>query len=255
MEVYDDGVLTVNKFINKYIEKKITGIKGLDDIFDKVYRGDPYLGEFISHLLSESEICLQYNEEVYQLLAQHSYILIIASTPDPDDNIMSCLLLRERVRQDEDFRGAIVREIAKYKDNKVYSYYVDELSACIGTGEEEFKFLSKPAAYDVIHTRKPVGKFYAIEGKWFVGIDNSTGDAWTEQFLDKGKCFDWLREYHKPAHDPSILVKVISECSSTFFEEVCEKYLNQGYKIVSTNCSLSGNLIYYYAFLTKKQGD
>ena len=27
----------------------------------------------------------------------------------------------------------------------------------------------------------------------FIGIDNSTGDAWTEEFPDKNSCLRWLR--------------------------------------------------------------
>lgn len=41
---------------------------------------------------------------------------------------------------------------------------------------------------------KPIGKFYTKEGELYIGIDNSTGDAWTEEFKTKASCFKWLRD-------------------------------------------------------------
>lgn len=40
---------------------------------------------------------------------------------------------------------------------------------------------------------QPLGLFYLQEGDKFVGIDNSDGNAWTEEFLDKESCLRWLR--------------------------------------------------------------
>ena len=40
---------------------------------------------------------------------------------------------------------------------------------------------------------EPLGLFYLKEGGKFVGIDNSTGDAWTEEFQDEASCLRWLR--------------------------------------------------------------
>lgn len=51
------------------------------------------------------------------------------------------------------------------------------LSSCDGTG----------GRYE------PLGLFYLEEQERFVGIDNSTGDAWTEEFPDKDSCLRWLR--------------------------------------------------------------
>lgn len=40
---------------------------------------------------------------------------------------------------------------------------------------------------------EPLGLFYQQEagGAW-VGIDNGTGHAWTEEFPDKDSCLQWL---------------------------------------------------------------
>ena len=40
---------------------------------------------------------------------------------------------------------------------------------------------------------QPLGLFYLQEGDKFVGIDNSDGNAWTEEFSDKESCLRWLR--------------------------------------------------------------
>ena len=38
----------------------------------------------------------------------------------------------------------------------------------------------------------PLGLFYLEEDGKFVGIDNSDGNAWTEEFRDKDSCLRWL---------------------------------------------------------------
>ena len=53
-------------------------------------------------------------------------------------------------------------------------------------------------AFSVIENRTPYGKFYLIEKDadyqiTYVAIDNTTGDAWTEEFDDKEKMLAWLR--------------------------------------------------------------
>ena len=39
---------------------------------------------------------------------------------------------------------------------------------------------------------EPAGLFYLKEGDKFIGIDNSTGNAWTEEFPDEASCLRWL---------------------------------------------------------------
>jgi hypothetical protein len=34
--------------------------------------------------------------------------------------------------------------------------------------------------------------FYLYDKGHWIGIDNSTGDAWTEEFLIKASCLKWL---------------------------------------------------------------
>lgn len=46
---------------------------------------------------------------------------------------------------------------------------------------------------DVIDHRTPLGLFLTKEGRTWVAVDNSTGDAWTEEFTRKRQAIRWLR--------------------------------------------------------------
>lgn len=48
-------------------------------------------------------------------------------------------------------------------------------------------------ADSIIESRKPLGQFFVSYDNLFVGIDNRTGDAWTEEFPDLQSCLRWLR--------------------------------------------------------------
>ena len=52
--------------------------------------------------------------------------------------------------------------------------------------------LTREEMLKVIDTRNPIGKFYRIEGKTIVAVDNSTGDAWTEEFKDFEAFLLWI---------------------------------------------------------------
>ena len=45
----------------------------------------------------------------------------------------------------------------------------------------------------VIEERTPCGRFLTKEGRKWVAVDNSTGDAWTEEFSCKRQAVRWLR--------------------------------------------------------------
>jgi hypothetical protein len=59
--------------------------------------------------------------------------------------------------------------------------------------DEDITKLTKEQASEVIETRAPTGLFYTNDNGLFIGIDNSSGDAWTEEFKTKESCFKWLR--------------------------------------------------------------
>ena len=52
--------------------------------------------------------------------------------------------------------------------------------------------ISKIQGYQVIETRTPRGLFFVVE-EVVTGIDNRTGDAWTEDFATKRECLKWLK--------------------------------------------------------------
>ena len=45
----------------------------------------------------------------------------------------------------------------------------------------------------VIEHRTPSGLFLTKEGHKWVAVDNTTGDAWTEEFSRKHQAIRWLR--------------------------------------------------------------
>lgn len=57
----------------------------------------------------------------------------------------------------------------------------------------EIKYTTKDETSKIIATRKPLGLFYERDGDLHVGIDNSTGEAWVEEFKTARECLDWLR--------------------------------------------------------------
>lgn len=54
--------------------------------------------------------------------------------------------------------------------------------------------ITKDEATNIIETYKPIGKFYLVDGDLFIGIDNSTGCAWTEEFDNIDDCMEWLSQ-------------------------------------------------------------
>ena len=52
--------------------------------------------------------------------------------------------------------------------------------------------ISRKQAEEVIETRTPCGLFFVVE-EVVTGIDNRTGDAWTEDFATKRECLKWLK--------------------------------------------------------------
>lgn len=45
---------------------------------------------------------------------------------------------------------------------------------------------------------KPLGLFYNWDGDTVIGVDNSTGDAWTEDFPTLEECLAWLKKDGEP---------------------------------------------------------
>src|SRR5699024_4527739 len=54
------------------------------------------------------------------------------------------------------------------------------------------------------HTK---GLFYRVDGDVVVGADNSTNDAWTEEFDHIVKCKTWLKRYDLDVDEPNIFIE------------------------------------------------
>jgi len=54
--------------------------------------------------------------------------------------------------------------------------------------------VSREALDHIIEERKPEGMYFTLEGSVWVAVDNSTGDALTEDFLDLEEALQWLAE-------------------------------------------------------------
>ncbi len=53
-------------------------------------------------------------------------------------------------------------------------------------------------ANQIIETRQPIGCFYTSAFGIYTGIDNGTGDAWTEDFNSYEECMKWLKHELEP---------------------------------------------------------
>ena len=55
------------------------------------------------------------------------------------------------------------------------------------------KEVTQAEAHTIIQSHEPRGLFFQRDGNYWVGIDNMTGDAWCEEFIDLDQCLAWLR--------------------------------------------------------------
>lgn len=67
-----------------------------------------------------------------------------------------------------------------------------ELEEIVKSELTAVKFISPREADKIIETRIPYGRFAMKDGNRYIGIDNTTGDAWTEEFPSLHKCLTWL---------------------------------------------------------------
>jgi len=55
-----------------------------------------------------------------------------------------------------------------------------------------YKYVAKKEATEIVEYRGRRGLFVLDTGAGYIGIDNSTGDAWFEEFPDLFECLMWL---------------------------------------------------------------
>lgn len=101
--------------------------------------------------------------------------------------------LAERMSED---RRNLNQQLFRQKDMKVERFV--EIMNYIGyrveiAENDGIQKVSNEFSAEIIEKRKPEGLFWTEEDGKYVGIDNSTGDAFTEDFDTKERCFAWLR--------------------------------------------------------------
>lgn len=58
---------------------------------------------------------------------------------------------------------------------------------------KKHSLITNEIAIKIMDTRKPRGTFYTVElNGTYVGIDNTDGEAWTEDFKTFEECIEWL---------------------------------------------------------------
>lgn len=55
-----------------------------------------------------------------------------------------------------------------------------------------YKYVNQQEAIEIIEHRGRRGLFVQEDGATYIGIDNSTGDAWVEEFPNLTECLMWL---------------------------------------------------------------
>ncbi len=74
-----------------------------------------------------------------------------------------------------------------------------ECKSCGAIHEDRswYLYVSSEEADEIIENREPLGLFVLDAGDVVVGIDNWSGDAWTEDFHDLCECLKWLVDFDK----------------------------------------------------------
>lgn len=57
----------------------------------------------------------------------------------------------------------------------------------------EIREVKQEESFEIITKREPRGLFWQKDGDIYVAIDNTTGDAWTQDFANYEDCLAWLQ--------------------------------------------------------------
>ena len=87
--------------------------------------------------------------------------------------------------------GGFVSRDIKF-DEKGRPFWICPICGARKEDHRWYKYVSQKEAIEIIEHRGCRGMFVQEAGNKIVGIDNSTGDAWTEEFDDLTECLKWL---------------------------------------------------------------
>lgn len=82
----------------------------------------------------------------------------------------------------------------------------------------------------IIENRNPLGLFYLKDRERYIGIDNSSGESFVEEFIDKETCIAWLTNssvnYHTNLdYGKRVDELVVEESNNTTYEVVVKETL------------------------------
>ena len=83
--------------------------------------------------------------------------------------------------------GEFVRRNIQFDENGVPFWCCPECGA-ITEDYRWFKYVTQEEATEIVEHRGRRGRFVLEDGAAFIGIDNTTGDAWVEEFPDLLEC-------------------------------------------------------------------
>lgn len=77
----------------------------------------------------------------------------------------------------------------------------------------EIMLIKPEKALEIIETREPLGLFIAKDGEKYIAIDNTDGNAWTEEFCSLYVANCWLTGimYTDEAHDIDGCIQRLAE--------------------------------------------
>lgn len=85
-------------------------------------------------------------------------------------------------------------EAEKFCESWGWSYDDGKHSYLLSIATEECKEVTSEAINEIIAKREPNGLYYHFDAKVnaYVGLDNTTQDAWVEEFINLAECKKWL---------------------------------------------------------------
>lgn len=88
--------------------------------------------------------------------------------------------------------GFVIRDIQF--NEKGNPFWVCPLCGVVEEDHSWYKYVNQKEAIEIIEHRGRRGLFIQENGATYIGIDNSTGDAWVEEFPDLLECLMWLAD-------------------------------------------------------------
>lgn len=73
-------------------------------------------------------------------------------------------------------------------------FWICPVCGVVTEDQRWYKYVNQQEANEIIEHRGRRGLFVQETGVEYVGIDNSTGDAWVEEFPDLTECLMWLAD-------------------------------------------------------------